>query len=383
MRRLLEASWNVDTMGGVPTNVDNAADGAVEALNNAVERTKESLFYVDLLLPQYDIRQGSNLYDEVMAVEFCIALSNRMAGKTAIVVRDSKSVDTVSRILNARQRDLGRQRQEEETGNSADSSSGEDKVVYDDFADFGLVGDGDDDDDDEADSDSAVPSLSTSSVESFRDQLIAGWDNDDGVDDDDKVAKGVPPANAAAPAAPSPKAVEKYRLTSMLGSEKISSGADMTDDVVRAVKANAEPREDDDTIIILSAASKEEMIGVRGLVAKYEGKKKILLVNCNLNPPPRELMMAQTVYSIQPFIARPKVSEANLFGNQATPKQQDQPSPKVVVMRRYPRDWEVFVDLGSGFELAQSVPPSQVDKKGPNMQFVASCVKRHMQSRLG
>jgi len=167
----------------------------------------------------------------------------------------------------------------------------------------------------------------------------------------------------------------------MLGSAQVSSGADMVDDVIRAVTANALPNDDEETIIILSAIGREEMIGVRGLVGKYEGKKKIVLVNCSLNPPPRELMMAQTVYSIQPYVARPKVSEANLFGSQAPQPQQFSP-PKVVVMRRFPRDWEVFVDVGNGFELANTVPPEQVDKKGPSMQYIAGCVKKHLQSKL-
>jgi hypothetical protein len=156
------------------------------------------------------------------------------------------------------------------------------------------------------------------------------------------------------------------------------------------VSANAQPRDEEDTLIILSAASREEMIGVRGLVSKFGGKKTIILVNCYLNPPPRELMNAQTVYSIQPFLARPKVSEGNIFGSNKQPSdlnqqqsQQPQASPKIVLMRRYPRDWEIFVDVGNGFELARTVSASQVDKKGPSMEFIAGCVKQFMQSRLG
>jgi mannose/fructose-specific phosphotransferase system component IIA len=57
MRRLLEASWNIETMGAVPTNPEDAADAAATSIQSAVDNG-ESLFFVDLLLPSYDISQG-------------------------------------------------------------------------------------------------------------------------------------------------------------------------------------------------------------------------------------------------------------------------------------------------------------------------------------
>jgi hypothetical protein len=367
MRRLLEASWNAETMGCIPTNAESAAEAAAAAIDNAKNRAlsaSQNLFYVDLLLPQYDIRQGSNLYDEVLAVEFCVALSKRLKGRSAIVVRDDKTIQTVTRVLNARERDRQRATNlpDESNDDEEDDEPDEDPDIYDDFGRvFG---------DDSAD------------VESFRDQLISGWRQE---------IRERRDSQSDAPSQSPPPFVAGYRLASMLGSAAISSGADMTDHVIKAVSANAQPLDEEDTVIILSAASREEMIGVRGLVSKFGGKKTIILVNCCLNPPPRELMKAQTVYSIQPFLARPKVSEGNIFGsnrppselNQQQSRQSQQKFPKIVLMRRFPRDWEIFVDIGSGFELARTVLASEVDKRGPSMEFIAGCVKQFMQARLG
>jgi hypothetical protein len=55
-----------------------------------------------------------------------------------------------------------------------------------------------------------------------------------------------------------------------------------------------------------------------------------------------------------------------------------------VVLRRYPRDWDIFVDVdgNSGFELVESVPVTSLmggRRKGPSMEYIAGCVKRHMQ----
>lgn len=368
MRRLLESSWNDSIMGPVPTNVQIAAEAAVTCLRSAQERTSSGIFYVDLLLPQYDVRQGSSLYDEVLAVELCIALANRISGKSAIVVKDQRTIETVTRILDARERRMVEVDDEEDDEDEDD----EDIELYEDFADFGLIGNADDDDSD------SEPTTDDVDVDSFRQRLISGWELDEASNADSS-----PIVDEQSDESPPSESSKSYRLASMLGSEEISAGADMFEKVVQLVQIHAQPTDDEDTIIILSAATQQEMIGVRSLVAKYEGKKTILLVNCSLNPVPRELTAAQTVYSIQPLIARPKVSEANLFGQPASTENQS-PPPKVVVMRRYPRDWEVFVDIdSSGFELAATIPADRVDKKGPPMDVIAGCVKHHLQSKMG
>lgn len=410
MRRLLEASWNVDTMGTVPTNPQDAADAAATCIESAVDNG-ESLFFVDLLLPSYDISQGTNMYDEVLAVEFCIALAKSMEEKSCILVRDDKTKDAVNRVLDARERNRLDEDDEEDGSEKKlveedddDGEEEEDVEFYDDFADFGgAIG--------SSDSDATEkPSLSkegdlpepTEDVDAFREQLMAKWDEptveggnvptEEPVEksESDDSAPSQPKQKSVSPAKetskqPAPPTTDRfYRLASLFGDAKISVGPDMMDQVINAVGENGKPTDEEETIIILSAVEQDEMIAVRSLVAKYKGNKKIVLVNCKLDPLPRELIRANTVYSILPLVARPVVSAQNIFGRENPPEESLTP-PKVVVMRRYPKDWEVYVDAdGNGFELADVAKASQVrGKKGPPMEWVAGCVKRHMESKLG
>jgi Domain of unknown function (DUF1995) len=395
LRRLLEASWNADTMGAVPTNPEMAAREATVSLKSARENG-QSLFFVDLLLPSYDITQGPTMYDDVLAVEFCIALSKALEDKTCILVRDENTLKSVSRILDARERD--RRRDDEEFMEDDDDDDEDDEeddenidvVFYDDFADFRSIGDGE-----VAVSttkgDAAMPA--GDDVDVFREQLLASWNStkaegqsDTGTEKPQNAAprelnfKTTSKKNKMNPSAP--KMGRLYRLASLFGDATISSGPDMIDQAIKAVTANAQPTEDEETIIILSAVTKEEMIAVRSLVAKYRRKKNIVLVNCQLDPLPRELISATTVYSILPLVAKPVVSERNVVGKPEEIK--GEAPPKVVVLRRYPKEWEVYVDAsGGGFELADTAPASQVGKKGPRMEWIAGCVKRHLQSKLG
>lgn len=349
MRRLLESSWNSETMGEVPTSAESAAEAAASSLLIAMERGSTSIFLVNVLLPQYDISQGDLLYDEVLAVQFCIELANRIKGKSSIVVRDNKTVETVSRILNARERDQPQSSEDtHEEEDDDDSNELEDKMD-------GSIGD----------AEVAETSDSGEGVDSFREKLMLTWE--------------APAAEEASPRAANdePKAgpkeaqvlTKRYRLASMLGdASKVPSGANMINAAMKAVAVNAQPEADEDTLIILSATSKEEMIGVRALAAKFEGKKAIIMVNSKLDPLPPELHKSVTVYSILPLIARATVSE-------------DPKPPKIVVLRRYPRDWEVYIDSGNGFEVAASVSAEQVGRNGPTMQWIAERVKQHLQSR--
>jgi hypothetical protein len=347
-RRLLESSWNSETMGKVPTSAESAAEAATSSLLKAMERGSTSIFMVNVVLPQYDISQGDILYDEVLAVEFCIELANRMKGKSSIVVRDDKTVETVSRTLDARERDRPQSSE-------------------DDFAAFGSI----------EDAEGADSSDSGEGVDSFRQQLMSTWDPP-------AMKETGPRATNDEPTIVPKEAqvlTKRYRLASMLGdATKLPSGADMMGAVIKAVTDNAQPQADEDTLIILSAMSQEELIGVRGLAAKFEGKKTIILVNSKLDPLPPELSKAVTVYSIFPLIARAMASKNNTVDSE--PKQDPKP-PKIVVLRRYPSDWEIHIDSGDGFKLAASIPAEQVGKNGPTMQWIADRVKQHLQIRVG
>lgn len=194
----------------------------------------------------------------------------------------------------------------------------------------------------------------------------------------------------------------------------------MSGDVVRAVKENAKPWETDeeDTIIVLSAFQKDELIAIRCILQsaamaatatyndddnddKDRKQKTVVLVNCHFDLLPRELSTAKTVYSIVPLVAKTSSSVNNVFSprnNQRRPPPQDeaqqeqQPVVKAVVLRQYPNDWQVFVDDGSRgiFEPASSTTTNTATRqpapllsqtKGPPMQWVSTCIKNFLQSR--
>ncbi|GKY99074.1 hypothetical protein MPSEU_000863100 [Mayamaea pseudoterrestris] len=360
MRRLLESSWDTNTMGQVPTSPVAAADEAVTSLNNAIadetasNGSKSRIFFIDILLPQYDIRQGSKMYDEVLATEFCIQLAKRTNGHTEILLRDEQTLATVQRVLAAREKKQKMASDEEESDDEDDESDDEGDVVGNVYE---------------------PKPPPTSDVESFRQQLMSGWEKGKSeLDSDRKDAEEATLLNVKEPAdEPRESNVPQtsFRLASMLGSAKISTGADRSRDVLQAVAQNAKPLESEDTIIILSARSPEEMIAVRSLVAHYGATKTFILINCHLQPTPRELLSAQTLYSVQPLVAVPMQGGDD-----------DAFSPKIVVMRRYPADWEIFIDSdGQGFELAGSFAASRVEKKGPSIKDIADCVKNYLASR--
>ena len=139
----------------------------------------------------------------------------------------------------------------------------------------------------------------------------------------------------------------------------------MMDEVVETIRQNSLPNDDEKNMIILSSLSIQETIAVRSLVNKYESHKNIILVNCKLDPLPPELRSAQTVYSIFPLIAKQK-----------GPTESDQKPPRVVVLRRYPKPWEVYVDIGEGFKLAHSIPPTRQTKRELPLELIIGSVRK-------
>jgi hypothetical protein len=370
MRRLLQTSWDEDTMGQVPSDATVAANEAHSSILSAVDRGV-SVFFIDLLLPAYDVTQGSNLYDEVLSVEYCIALANCLKGKSSILVRDEKTMQVVSRILEARESDRIRTAMADDE-DEEDIHDDEEKL--DDQEDDEENDDADEEEGDESPSETE----SSSDVDLFRQQLMAGWEGDDSATDDaakaDVSEKPVEPVKPKKEKAPAQTPVKRYRLASMFGNAVIAEGLDMMNDAVEALRANALLAHDEENLIILSAMNRDEMIAVRSLVAKYEAQKKVVLVNCKLDPIPRELFGSETVYSLLPLIA-PQKGGTEEAGDDTPPQ------PKIVVLRRYPKDWEVYVDVGKGFQLAETAPSNLGNKRGPPMEWVGACVQRFLQSR--
>ncbi|CAB9520851.1 expressed unknown protein [Seminavis robusta] len=305
MRQMLEGSWNSEMMGLLPADPEDAANEAGGSLMTAKERG-QNVVMINLLLPSYDITMGSNVYDEVEAVNFCVALSKFL----------------------------------DETDSADDSKKEE--------------------------------------LDDFRQQLMADWGEDEPEDEPSDEVQGDISDSEELPAESEPpqpeaEAEPSFRMASMFGDATFKKGPDMFDKVIEAVSFNAQPNEDEDTLVILSASSEEETIGVRALVAKFEKTKTILLVNCQFNPVPRELMKAETIYYLLPLVAKPKEASTQSEGSME--------QPKVVVLRRFPRDFEVYMDFGKGFELTESVGVNQVGRTGPTLEWVAGRVKRQMDAR--
>lgn len=316
-RKSLENSWNVKSMGIIPSDAESAANATAVALESVVDK---NIFFVNILVPQYDISSGGKYYDEILAVEFCIALSKRLSETSMICVRDSTVLNPVQRVLDAREKDSNDNSQ---TKSSCSSSTVPSEDPFDD-----VTNNFNDPSNDE------MILVESADVSDFRARLMADWSSKkDAATNEpaDKIEASLEPR-------------KPYRLVSLLGDARSFSTNSPTvmNEIVHAVSENALPKKHERFIILLAPSSKEEMIGIRALVQKYSARK-FILVNCKLDPLPPELYNAETVYSVLPMV-----------GQQTKGGDDDLEAPKVVVLRRFPRDWELYVDIGNGFDLAAS-----------------------------
>ena len=186
-----------------------------------------------------------------------------------------------------------------------------------------------------------------------------------------------------------------YHLTSLFGNETISSGPDMFDDVLSTLSKQNPIQHD--TILLLSPYTTAELIAIRRIIALYPDKK-LIVFNCKLdkNNYPREFLYSEMVYSILPLLARRERNDG-LFGT-TDEGGSEEGAPKILVMRRFPQDWEIYMDdgggddVGSGFELVESFDSESFDsesfdsesfvsKHGPSMDVIVACVKRYLQGK--
>ncbi|GFH54421.1 hypothetical protein CTEN210_10897 [Chaetoceros tenuissimus] len=167
-----------------------------------------------------------------------------------------------------------------------------------------------------------------------------------------------------------------FRLASMIGDSEVPTGKSMINDVCKLVSKNvmeSEQIQTDDVIIVNAPISQVELVATRWLISRYSMDKSIVIVNNRINPLPQEMMGAVPSYCVLPLIAR-------------TVQDSNNPNPKIVVMRRFPDDWQIHIDdskSGKGFELVSSVPAKKVGVRGPSMEWISGCVKDFMQQRFG
>jgi hypothetical protein len=296
-----------------------------------------------------------------MAVEFCVALAKCLQGKTEILVRDQKTLSIVEKVLNTRER-----------LDDVDRSMEDDEDYFDDEEDE------DDTNDYESPPGTSVEISLDEDVDSFRQRLMSGWHgNNNNSQRTEKECFDTLPFPSEEPISHPSSAnfnprqkTKRHRLASLFGSAQISSKSpDMPQDVVHAVRNNAMPMKDEENIIILNANGEDETVAIRALVDKYHKERKIILVNCQFSQMPTELQKAQIVYSILPLVVKEKETGRNL-----SVKGYKDGSSKVVVLRRYPKDWEIFIDIGNGFKLVKTA------RSRPTIKAITDCLQQFLKS---
>ncbi|KAL7534135.1 hypothetical protein ACHAXR_010430 [Thalassiosira sp. AJA248-18] len=346
MRSMLEGSWDGAAMGTVPSNSEKAAEAASESIADAMGQNKNVLM-IDLRLPSYDITEGPKSYDIMAAYDFCSFLSDnlrdlKLIRKSLVLVRNEKERVDIDVVVS--QRD----------GQTISANE-------------------DDDDIGGAEAWGTAGGSEGSEVDDFREKLMNSWES---VTDDISADEGAVSSTFISPSPASQKKTSEsnnssHRLWSMVGSEDISSGPDMFNDVITAVDKHALLSTHEDALIILSPYDTTDVIGVRRIMARYGMTRTIIIVNSRMETMPRELDPAELVYGILPLIAR---SKGNDDENEA--------GLKAVVMKRFPADWTVFVDVqGDGFVEAkgtQSVIDSSA-KQFPSPEWIVQRVQAHVE----
>ena len=115
------------------------------------------------------------------------------------------------------------------------------------------------------------------------------------------------------------------------------------------------------------------MIAVRRLVVKSDDSKTLIFVNSKLDPVPREFLLKDFVisYSFMPLIAQ------NAEDPEADPI-------KIVIMRRYPAKWEIYIDAGqalgdNGFQFVEAIDEKDcLGVQGPPMDVVSGIITRYI-----
>ena len=322
-RSMLEASWNHD-MGPIPSSPEEGAEAAAEAIADAL-RARKNVVMVDLRLPSYDMTEGATLYNPLEVYDFCSSLSDNLQKrelirKSLVLVHSDKERATIDRARSQR----------EEQGGVASEKKG-----------------------------NAEGNMEGGKVDEFRQRIMSSWES---------VSNEPPPV--AETKVPEDEH-SSHRLWSMIGTEELSPGPDMFDQVITAVDRNALLRTNEDALIIVAPHDAADTIAVRRIMARYGHTRTIILVNARMEPLPRELAPALLVYGIMPLVARSPGKDAG-----------ETAGLKAVVMKRFPADWAVYVDAsGEGFVEAggSQIREYGTDKSFPSPQWIAQRVQAHIE----
>ena len=419
MRSILESSWDVSTMGNVPTTPQQAATAAVNCISNAINQSNDNphrdntkqILMVDVRLPTYDITEGSQYYDPCAVYDLASFMAEEMqrkklVNKCLILVRNENERVEIANNREMYQRP--RMRRDDESTASRSTTAMHDEEEGEDSL-WEIPEEENDNNSDE--------------VDDFRKKLMSSWistDSNNKVDDDDDgvnhVNANIISSEKQPPPQPSPsvgmKSIEdtpnlsassssshSHRLWSMIGDEDVSNTSYSTSDddtfhrIISAVDNNARLLDDEDAIILLSPYTTNDMIAIRRILARYCGsttqkRTTVILVNSRLEVLPKEMDSAVLVYGILPLVARSKQQTNMDSGGE------DAPGLKAVVMKRYPNDWSVYVDVyGDGFVEATtndgtttkpitntgSYSLASAETQFPSPEWIAMKVQAHVQ----
>jgi len=294
---------------------------------------------IDLRLPSYDITEGSKLYDLLGVYDFCTFLSDNLKQrnlirKSLLLVRNEKERAEIDRVVSQR-----------------DELTTTTEVGDDDNSEAWQTSDG------------------NSEVDDFRKQLMSSWDDNTSSGDNDTRAED---EKAVSKTTPQKKVSNNnntsHRLCSMVGNSEIGTGPDSFDQVIDAVDQNAILKQDEDALIMMSPYDTNDVIALRRTLARYGNTRTIIIVNSRIEQIPCELDSGLLVYGVMPLIARSKESD-------------NESGLKAVVMKRYPDDWSVYVDVyDDGFVEARG--PTQhnsSDKAFPSSEWITQRVEAHVQ----
>jgi hypothetical protein len=381
LRSLLESSWNQPTMGIVPTTPTNAAIAATECISNAMTSSSSSsnIMMIDLRLPSYDIAEGQRAYDIMAVYNFGVELAHRMAQiglvrKSLLLVRNGRECEEIQRVLSRRRR----QRK---------------SINNDEYEN--------DDDDDE---DNLLRKWTKEDeADEFRKKLMSSWESSSY---EDNALVSSTSSDSKSDSSEGSKVIiddinsASHRLWSMVGNElnksdidksSSSSVVDTFNDIIAAVDIHARLQTNEDAIIILSPYDTTDIVALRRILSRYGQTPRstpIIIVNSRFDTNPTELDNALLVYGMLPLVAKAVRKVSSRAEMEEDDTSTNTPGLRAVIMKRYPKDWTVYVDVnGDGFVEAKN----DEDRSGigggttqsfPSPEWIAQRVQAHVEGLL-
>ena len=374
---ILESSWNQPSMGTVPTTPINAAIAATDCMSNAMSTKNYNVMMIDLRLPSYVILEGQRFYDTMAVYNFGVELATRMQNrglvrKSLILVRNGMVCEEIERVIN-RQQQLGAER--------LVTSS---KKIYDDDHE------NDNDYDDEEDN---LLRKWTKEQEPTE-KLMSSWESSSLSTNSENENSSIDLTSSSVRKVIIDDTNSSHRLWSMVGNDIKNnigrSSLDAFNYIIAAVDINARLQTDEDALIILSPYDTTDIVALRRILSQYGSTHTIVIVKSRFDTDPSELDNAVLVYGMLPLVATTSRSSRKNDDYSVVERRESTTTPglRAVIMKRYPKDWTVYVDInGDGFVKAKNdgrgdVGWGMTTKRFPPPEWIAQRVQAHVEGLL-